>query len=259
MRISAPAKLNLCLDVLKKSPNGYHKIQTILYELPKFADKLEILSTQKPDNTSIAQGGQKPDEATVEQIKFLNQNPQKNLAHQALLLIKKTFKIRKNAQIKITKNIPFNSGLGGGASDAAAVLKGLNKLWKLNMDQKILLKLAEKLGKDVPFFIIGGTALATNYGEKIKPLNSLKNLKFKIFPRSSKNLQKTKDNFAALDLKKCAQDLNQTKTLLKAIKENNPDEILTNLHNDFSQLYTLKKGHYLSGAGPSTFTVTSQN
>ncbi len=229
-------------------PDGYHKIQTVLQEIPEIHDEIKIQTTKKT----------------------ATHNPQ-NLAYKALQLLKKTYKIKKFARITIKKNIPISSGLGGAASDAAAVLKGLNKLWNLKLSQKKLLALAAKLGKDVPFFIIGGTALGTNYGEKIKSLKPIKNIKFKIFPKSSNKSaavpasgvaggfspyhhpRKTAKAYQSLDLPKCNKNSSKTKKLLKAIQANDTKNILKNLHNDFEQLYKIKPQRHLCGAGPSTF------
>ena len=231
IKILAPAKINLCLDVIKRMPDGYHKIQTILQEIPEIYDEIEIKTTTKTAQPCNDQ----------------------NLAYKALQLLKKTYKIKKFAHITIKKNIPISSGLGGAASDAAATLKGLNKLWNLKLSAKQLLKLAAKLGKDVPFFIIGGTALGTNYGEKIKQLKPIKNLKFKIFPKSSKIQNKTAVAYKSLNLSGCNKNATKTTKLLKAIQAANTKNILQNLHNDFEQLYKIKPHHHLCGSGPSTF------
>lgn len=185
---------------------------------------------------------------------------EKNLAFLALKLIKRTYKIKKFASITIIKNIPLSSGLGGASSDAAATLKGLNKLWNLKISQKKLLALAAKLGMDVPFFIIGGTALATHFGEKITPLPPIKNIKFKIFPQSAespKSLSKTATAYSSLDLSLCGKKISQTKLLLSAIKKSDKKAILSTLHNDFEHAIKshTKPGHHLSGAGPSTFSA----
>lgn len=240
IKIKAPAKVNLSLDVLKRTASGYHEIQTILQEVPGIYDSIKIISKKDSDTTSIVYAPILQDD---------------NLAHRALLLIKQTYKIKKFAQIIITKNIPVSSGLGGASSDAAAVLKGLNKLWNLKISQKKLLALAAKLGMDVPFFILGGTALATHFGEKITPLPPIKNIKFKIFPESDPSTTKTKSAYGSLDLSLCGKNLAQTKALLKAIKTADKKSILANLHNDFETLTRAKPAHHLSGSGPSTFKV----
>jgi len=250
IKIRAFAKINLSLDVFKKTASGYHEIQTIIHEIPQIHDEIKILNTQKTDNTSIVFGPKFKWPKTA-----IHQDD--NLAHKALLLLKKTSKIKKSAQIIIRKNIPIASGLGGASSDAAAVLKGLNKLWNLKISQKKLAKLAAKLGMDVPFFIYGGTALATHFGEKVKPLSPIKNLKFKIFPKSSisKFPSKTASAYDSLPLSLCGQNHSLTKLLVAAIKKNNKKNIFYLLHNDFETVFPQKPGHHLSGAGPSTFAI----
>lgn len=252
MKILAHAKLNLTLDILSKDASGYHKIQTVFHEIPDLSDGLEILSTKNSDHMSIVHT---PDFPNPNRLPKTTDN----LAYKALLLVKTTFSITDRfAQIKIIKKIPISSGLGGAASDAAAVLKGLNNLWNLQLSQKELLKLASQLGKDVPFFIIGGTALGENHGEILTPLNPIQNIHFKINAQSSPNPEKTKNAYSKIDLVKCGQSLDKTKKLLAAIENEDTANIIDNLHNDFEQLYPADfpaKKHHLSGSGPSTFSV----
>lgn len=247
--------------MFKKSSSGYHEIRTILQEIPQIYDSIKIINLKESDHTSIVHGTNY--HGSKEAIQKNN-----NLAHKALLLLKKTYKIKKFAQVVIKKNIPVSSGLGGASSDAAAVLKGLNKLWNLKISTKKLLSLAAKIGMDVPFFILGGTALATHFGEKITALPSLKNVKFKIFPKSSKSatapVTKTASAYAALDLSLCGKNIAKTNALLKALKAKTLSKkamqkvLATTLHNDFETLSiykNLQPHHHLSGSGPSTFTT----
>jgi len=248
MKFLATAKINLSLDILGKDSSGYHEMQTVFQEIKEIADEIEITPSKNKDITpsfvapkvSAVGATQKSD----------------NLIFKALMLIKQTFKINKFVKIKIKKNIPFASGLGGGSSNAAAVLKGLNKLWKLGLSKKRLANLGEKLGMDVPFFIYGGTALGKHYGEKITPLRAIKCIKFKVNPLKSKEIgQKTKRAYKKLNLKKCGKNLQKTKLLIKGIKTGNKKLILENLHNDFETIIKTTKNNHLSGAGPSTFRV----
>lgn len=248
IKIRASAKINLCLDVLKRTTSGYHEIQTVLQEVPEIYDTVTINNAKDSDSVSMIFGTKKHSPKTP-----IHQND--NLAYKALLLLKKTYKIKKFAIIELIKNIPVASGLGGASSDAAATLKGLNKLWKLKISQKKLLTLAAKLGMDVPFFITGGTALATHFGEKIKVLKPIKNIKFKITAKSAAATSKTQYAYAALDLSLCGTKTNQTKLLLKAINKSDHKAILANFHNDFETGMHVKKDHHLSGSGPSTFAI----
>ena len=249
IKLSSPAKLNLCLDIIKKDSNGYHQIRTIFHKDYSLADEVKIFETKKTDDLSIAQGQPNPP--------IQNFPKENNLAFKALKLIKETFGIDKCAHIEITKNIPYSSGLGAAASNAATTLKGLNQLWNLSLTQKQLLEMAEQLGMDLPFFIVGGTALGTNYGEKVTPLPALQGLKFSVSPQSSSDSRKTQSAYSQIDLSLCGQNTDKTTRALAAIKKNQPLGLIENLHNDFSQLYRgLPKGHHLSGAGPSTFSVS---
>ena len=249
IKIKSSAKINLCLDILKRLPSGWHEIQTIFYELKSLHDLIEIKETQAKDELSTVFNPQKfKNPPTIQQ--------KDNLAYKALKLLKKNYKIKKFANITIYKNIPLSSGLGGASSNAAAVLKGLNKLWKLKLGKKELAALAAKLGSDVPFFIYGGCALGTHYGEIIQPLKKI-NLKLKIIEKSSNNPKKTKSAYQKLNLKNCAKNLEKTQKLLAAIKSGNKKEILKNIHNDFETTQKVPKGFHLSGAGPSLSKIPS--
>lgn len=238
MKVFTPAKINLCLDVIKKHRSGFHEIQTVFQQVNELRDEIEI--TEIPDNPGL--GLALPSRSAIN-----------SLAHQATELLRKKFKIKKYVKIKIKKNIPRGGGLGAESSCAAAVLKALNKFWNLKLSTKKLTKIASQIGMDVPFFIIGGTALGTHFGEKITPLKPIKNIKFFLLPRSSRDPQKTKNAYAKLNLKKCGLQKSQTKKLLAAIKNNDKKSIIANLHNDFETLTTVKPNYHLSGSGPSTF------
>jgi len=252
MKIKAFAKINLCLDALGKDSSGYHKIQTVFQEVDNLFDEIEIMSVKEKD---IFEPFITP---KVNAVVL----PQKSddMVFKALDLMKKTFKIKKFVKIKIKKNIPFASGLGGGSSDAAAVLKGLNKLWDLKLSKERLAFLGAKLGMDVPFFIYGGTAIGKHYGEKITQLPKLKKIIFEIHSqKTTPQSQKTEKAYASLNLKNCAKNIHKTKLLIKGIKTKNTKLILENVHNDFETILKkpLAKNHHLTGAGPTTFTVTA--
>lgn len=265
MKLLAPAKINLALDILKKDPLGYHEIQIVYHEIPELADEVEILDTEEKDNIHVDLTGvpSRGTAATATQVTTsttttapatTQATPPPNIVYQALQLFKKTYKINKFVSIKITKNIPYSSGLGGASSDAAAILKGLNKLWNLNLSDQKLMSLAAELGMDVPFFIVGGTAFGTHFGEKITPLKQI-TIKFKINPATSNIPEKTKQAYSSLNLSLCGKNIKKTKALLEAIENSDNKAIITNLHNDFETLFPVKKSEHLSGAGPSTFTV----
>ncbi len=241
LQISAKAKVNLCLDILKRDPSGYHKIQTVLHELENLQDELEIRKTPESDNVSMKTG---------DQNRLIK--PEDNIVFKALKLFKDTYKISQNFHITIEKNIPISAGLGGGSSNAAAVLKGLNKLLKMDLSPKELQKLGEKLGMDVPFFILGGSAFAENYGEKITPLKPLK-VNLELLPQNSwpvlKTAFKTAEMYARLDLSQCGKNLEKTQKVLDG------EVTEETLHNDFETLLKMPPKTHLSGSGPAFFKL----
>lgn len=154
--VKAPAKINLSLDVLHKREDGYHEVEMIMTTID-LADRLEL--------TLLAQ----------DEIKIISHNrfvpdDQRNLAYQAALLLKERYHVKSGVEIAIEKTIPVAAGLAGGSSDAAAVLRGLNKLWKLGLSVDQLATIGTEIGSDVSFCVYGGTALATGRGEIIKKL-----------------------------------------------------------------------------------------
>ncbi|MGG1878655.1 4-(cytidine 5'-diphospho)-2-C-methyl-D-erythritol kinase [Paenibacillus cisolokensis] len=154
----APAKINLMLDVLHKRPDGFHEVEMVMTMID-LADRLEM--SEQPRDTIIitSQAGYIPLD-------------EKNLAFQAARLIKERYDVRKGVHIHLDKKIPVAAGLAGGSSDAAATLRGLNRLWGLHIHEEELLTLGAELGSDVPFCVQGGTALATGRGEKLTPIPS---------------------------------------------------------------------------------------
>ncbi|KAA6442428.1 4-(cytidine 5'-diphospho)-2-C-methyl-D-erythritol kinase [Bacillus atrophaeus] len=160
MRIleKAPAKINLSLDVTKKRPDGYHEVEMIMTTID-LADRIEL--------TEIAE-----DEVRVASHNRFVPDDQRNLAYQAAKLIKDRYKVKKGVSIMITKVIPVAAGLAGGSSDAAATLRGLNRLWKLNLSVEELADLGAEIGSDVSFCVYGGTALATGRGERIRHISA---------------------------------------------------------------------------------------
>ncbi|GGJ75815.1 4-diphosphocytidyl-2-C-methyl-D-erythritol kinase [Anoxybacillus voinovskiensis] len=154
--VKAPAKINLSLDVLHKRPDGYHEVKMVMTTID-LADRVELAPLASDTIQIISHNRFVPDD-------------HRNLAYQAAKLLKETFGVRKGVAISITKTIPVAAGLAGGSSDAAATLRGLNKLWQLGLTIDELAELGAKIGSDVSFCVYGGTALATGRGEKIEHL-----------------------------------------------------------------------------------------
>src|SRR3989338_5202174 len=156
MKLLSPAKVNLFLTVLKRRVDGYHNLHT-LFERVDLCDKITITKTA----CRISVRTNVPDLP----------NDSRNIATRAAELLKKYARVREGARIRIQKRIPIAAGLGGGSSNAATVLLGLNRLWRLRLSKTRLLKLAAKLGSDVPFFILETPfAEGRGRGEILKPI-----------------------------------------------------------------------------------------
>ena len=156
LRLRAPAKLNLYLRILARRPDGYHELET-LFERIDLADELTF-TLQSQDITVHC------DDPT------LTCGPE-NLVTKAALLLQQTAGISQGAAIHLSKRIPIAAGLGGGSSDAATVLIGLNQLWDLRLSEQRLRELASQLGSDVPFFIgQHAFAIGRGRGDRCEPL-----------------------------------------------------------------------------------------
>ncbi len=154
----APAKINLLLDVLRKREDGYHEVEMIM-TMVDLADRLEMSELPRDQIVLSSHAGFIPLD-------------EKNLAFQAAKLLKERYNVKKGVYIHLDKNIPVAAGLAGGSSDAAAALRGLNRLWNLGLGLDELEALGAELGSDVPFCIRGGTAVARGRGEKLESIES---------------------------------------------------------------------------------------
>lgn len=158
MKISAPAKLNLFLHITGRRDDHYHLLDS-LFVFTQFGDEIQI-NTSKELSLTI-------DGPFYSLLK--NESIENNLVYRAALLLKNKYAIAQGAKIILTKNIPINAGLGGGSSDAAAVLKGLNQLWDLNLSMEALCEIGLSLGADIPACINAQPAIISGIGEIIDP------------------------------------------------------------------------------------------
>ncbi|CUA81021.1 4-diphosphocytidyl-2-C-methyl-D-erythritol kinase [Anoxybacillus suryakundensis] len=152
--MKAPAKINLSLDVLHKRSDGYHEVNMVMTTID-LADRVELTDLYSDTIQIISHNRFVPDD-------------ERNLAYQAAKLLKEKLGVRRGVAISITKHIPVAAGLAGGSSDAAATLRGLNKLWGLGLSLDELAEIGAEIGSDVPFCVYGGTAVARGRGEKIE-------------------------------------------------------------------------------------------
>ncbi len=186
----AHAKINWTLEVLGKRPDGYHEVHTILQTI-MLADHVTVW---RSDQLSLSVRG-----TTRGLRREWRASPEQNLAYRAALLLRERAGVSAGARIQLSKRIPIAAGLGGGSSDAAAVLRCLRKLWQLDVSDDALSSLAAELGSDVPFFLRGGTALASGRGELLEPLPDVQPRRvFLAFPKISPPAGKTARMYAAL-------------------------------------------------------------
>jgi 4-diphosphocytidyl-2-C-methyl-D-erythritol kinase len=161
LRVLAPAKINWTLEVLGKRADGYHEVRTILQTINLY----DSVTVTTADDLSMSYRG-----ATRSFRRKSQESPEWNLAYRAAMLLRGRTRCERGADIRLDKHIPVAAGLGGGSSDAAAVLRGLRELWDLSISDEELASLAAELGSDVPFFLRGGTALGKERGDVIEPL-----------------------------------------------------------------------------------------
>ncbi len=219
MTIKASAKLNLSLNIYPQKRNDdFYPVKFLNCQLV-LADEIEISPSDKT-------------EIVCSRLKLKKED---NLVHQAIRLLPK----KKEIEINIKKRIPVKCGLGGGSSDAAAVLNYLNEEWGLRLSEKQLLEIGEKLGMDVCYCLVGGLCLVEGVGEKIKKLDfSLPKISLIIInPPISK--RSTAWAYQNLDLQKIGKNEEKLENLLGAIKKRDIRKIATNLHNDFE--YSMSK------------------
>lgn len=160
-RLSVPsfAKINWALKILGKRSDGYQQLRTI-YQTVDLSEEV-VFETTSNRNIQLEIEGRKvaPGE--------------ENLLYQTAELLRKTAGLQAGIRIKLEKKIPVGAGLGGGSSNAALALLALNQLWDCKMGEKELVNLAAQLGSDVPFFLVGGTAVGWGRGTEVVPLPDL--------------------------------------------------------------------------------------
>ncbi len=164
IRVNPPAKINLYLNVLGKRKDGFHDISSIVQRV-SFYDDL-FLELTRGEGVSL--------DCDCKEISCRD-----NLAFKAAVLMKDKFKIGKRIKMRLKKNIPLGSGLGGASSDAAYVVLALNDLIGLNLKDKELFRIGERLGSDVNFFLTGSSAAELrSRGEKVEPINHSLDMQF---------------------------------------------------------------------------------
>ena len=156
IHMKAYAKINLGLDVVGKRPDGYHDLRMIMQTV-KLHDQIALTVTRSPGVR------------VKSNLRYLPAD-RRNHAYQAAQMLMEEFGITNGVFIELQKNIPVAAGLAGGSADAAAVLEGMNRLFDLGLSQEALRERGVKIGADVPYCIMKGTALAEGIGDRLTPL-----------------------------------------------------------------------------------------
>jgi 4-diphosphocytidyl-2-C-methyl-D-erythritol kinase len=251
MLYKAYAKINISLDVVGKREDGYHLLKMIMQTIDLY-DLITINRSKEGINITT----NKPFVPTDE----------RNLAYKAAKLFKERFNINEGVDINIRKNIPVAAGMAGGSTDAAAVLNAMKSIFNVASSDQELLELGLKIGADVPFCMVGGTALCEGIGEKITPLASFKdNILVVVKPPFGVS---TKEVFQNLDISKVYRHPN-TELLVENIENRDLKAVCENMKNVLENV-TLRKhailrdiknemlrqgaaGTLMTGSGPTVF------
>ncbi len=253
LTVYAPAKINLVLEVLGKH-NDYHRISSIVQSV----DLCDALSFRPGKEVCFA-----CDEASLEHD---------NLVTRAATLLKESTGCSLGARIELGKRIPWGVGLGGGSSDAAATLLALNELWGLGLSLSELVRLAARLGSDVPFFIYGGTALIEGKGEEVTPLPALPATWFVLLvPPLPRIPGKTRQMYGRLDatsftgghfVQQAVCSLRRGHMIDPSLMFNVFERVAFDFLSDLRKYRQIlaeagADGVYLAGSGPCLFTLSS--
>jgi len=253
IRVFAPAKLNLYLDVLEKRPDGYHNIETIFEKIDL---KDEIIIKEKGKGLKVKATSYKCGQG------------KENIVYKAAREIFKEAGVNLNLDIEIKKRIPVSAGLGGGSSDAASVLKAINDIFKLGIPDKKLFSIACSIGKDAPFFMLNAPlAIAKGTGELLEKVNLAKDL-FHILIKPSISLS-TRLMYERIDRFGNPCKMHSLKGALRALKNMDVKALEKNYYNIFESVLARNSVHInrakslladkgaghslLSGSGPTVF------
>lgn len=259
IRLRAHAKINLYLDVLSKREDGYHNIETVFHSIGLYDD---VILCERSDK-DITISCNHPDVPSDND----------NIAYRAAESIHDFVGGIGGLDIQINKRIPVAAGLAGGSANAAAVLYGVNELFKLGLSDKNLLEIGAKLGADVPFCLQGGAALGTGIGNRLKPLPPLKDVPLLLINPGIavstsdvfKNLHipLTKQENGSIIMRKCVENgdiigvANNLYNILESeVFQNYP--ILSKLKSQLST-QTGCYGTLMSGSGATIFAIMQDN
>lgn len=256
INLKALAKVNLGLDVLRKKEDGYHEVKMIMQTISLY-DELEICKSR--------QAG-----IQVETNLYYLPTNENNLVYKAAKLLMDEFGIKQGIEIHLKKRIPVAAGMAGGSSDAAAVLWGMNQIYKLGLSRQDLMERGVKLGADVPYCILRGTALAEGIGEKLSVLPPMPKCYILIAkPNISVSTKFVYENLHANELK--AEQHPDIDYMIRAIEQKDLKLLASSMGNvletvtipAYPVIDEIKKcmmeagalGAMMSGSGPTVFGI----
>lgn len=253
IQLKSPAKVNLFLEVVGKRSDGYHELETIFQEID-LCDEITIRGLRE-EHIEISS-----DSVDIPQ-------DERNLAYRAASLFFQETGIRPGVHIHISKKIPVAAGLGGGSSNAATTLRGLQKFFERELREQVCFKLARSLGADVPFFLKGGTAKGVGIGDILEPL--VRKESFSLVLVNPGFEVQTAQIYQQLKL---GYKVNSgAKDVIRALREGDVGQLGASLFNRledvvlprFSRLFEIKQqlrergvlGVLLSGSGPTLYAI----
>lgn len=252
IKLKARAKINLGLDVVRKREDGYHEVRMIM-QMINLYDRITLRRSTEPGIR------------VTTNLPYLPVN-EDNLVYRAAKLLMEEFKVTVGAEIELQKYIPVAAGMAGGSSDAAAVMVGVNRIFHLGLTKKQLMERGVKIGADVPFCIMRGTALAEGIGEVLTPLPAMPHCSLVIAkPKIHVSTKFVYGNLKASELKEHPDIDGQ----VQALREGSLEQLVAKMGNvletvtvpaypviDEIKRTMLKNdamGAMMSGSGPTVF------
>lgn len=220
--VDAPAKINLTLDITGRRADGYHLLRTVMQTVD-LCDTVTLIVGGEGIRLTVSDDAVPADE--------------RNTAWKAAALFYEAAEIQPAVDILIEKRIPQQAGMAGGSADAAAVLRGLNYLYGEPLTESVLVMLAEKVGADVPFCVLGGTTLATGIGEELTPLPAMPPVWITVVkPEIGVS---TGEAYAAVDSAALPLHAQREERLLAAVAAGDAAAVGANLFNVFDEALSL--------------------
>lgn len=256
IQLKALAKINLGLDVLRRREDGYHEVKMIMQTISLY-DELELKKAKQPG-------------IQVKTNLYYLPTNENNLVYKAAKLLMEEFHIEEGIRIQLRKKIPVAAGMAGGSSDAAAVLWGMNQMYALGLSRKDLMERGVRLGADVPYCVLRGTALAEGIGEKLTGLPPMPRCYLLIAkPGISVSTRFVYENLHANDLR--PEQHPDVDAMIAALREgdlkllasrmgNVLEEVTVPAHPVIDQIKCCMKkegalGAMMSGSGPTVFGI----